>query len=71
MFEIAHSDFAKEHKKAEENERADEDKNDVKQRAELVTAANVAAPFPYSPQQIRVLLRSRAKDLDDYSFNMH
>ncbi len=71
MFEIAHSDFAKEHRETEDRQRAEEDKSDVEQRVQIVRAANATAPFPYSPKQIRFLLRRRTKAVEDYSYNMY
>jgi hypothetical protein len=53
-FEISDSDFAKEHRKTEDRQRAEEDESDVEQRVRSVIAANTTAPFPYSPKQIRI-----------------
>jgi hypothetical protein len=67
LFEITRSDWAKEHRKIEDQLREREDAVDVANLREMVLADNASAEFPYPPKKIRSLLRRRRKDIEWYS----
>jgi hypothetical protein len=71
LFELVHSDWAERQRKIEDELCKLEDAADVADRRVIVLAENAKREFPYQSAKIRTLLRTRRKDIEQYSNNLY